>query len=177
MELLTHPFSLGLGAGILLAAAVWINGILKRRGLAKEVKSLREHLHTQMGITARGNESTKKDLEDLRKQCENLRVTNATLKQKPGRAELATLALYDKALHIMQAKAPGFAPAWENILKDAEAEIQKIETGLLPMIRNVFRPSLSKAARNAQPLNSQSDFAETDQSENVSVESNRPASS
>ena len=76
MELLTHPFTIGLGIGLLVAVVFWFNGILQRRNLAREVKTLREHLHRQMEITGKGTDAQKRELEELRKQNENLRVTN-----------------------------------------------------------------------------------------------------
>lgn len=177
MELLTHPFSIGLGTGLILALVIWINGILKRRSLVKEIRSLKEHLHTQMGINARGNESTMQELEELRKQTENLRVTNATLKQKPGRTELQTLAVYDKALHMMFAKAPGFAPAWENILAEANEDLQRTETGLIPLIRSVLRPSLSKSNRIIPRFGTELAVSDMDRPDNGNVDSNRSSDS
>lgn len=177
MELLTHPFSIGLGTGLILVLVVWINGILKRRSLVKEIRSLKEHLHTQMGINARGNESTVTELEELRMQTENLRVTNATLKQKPGRAELQTLAVYDKALHIMFAKAPGFAPAWENILEEANEDLKRAETGLIPLIRSVFRPSLPRSNRVLPRFGAETGDSTIYSSENDSVDSKRSSDS
>jgi len=151
MEWLTHPFVLGLGLGLILAVVLWIQGIWKRRSLVKDIANLREHLHTQMEISAKGNESSKSELEALKKQAENLRITVATLKAKPGRAELRTLHIYDKAIHLMFEKAPGFAPAWEGILKEAEQDMQQTEKGFFPLIRKVFRPSLPQGAQSAIP--------------------------
>jgi hypothetical protein len=152
MEYLKHPFTLGLGVGLLVAVLAWISGWLKRRPLAREVRRLREHLHTQLEISARGNETMRKELEEFRRLNENLRITNATMGQKSGKAELRMLALYDRALHLMYEQAPGFAPAWERVLKTAEDDIQKAEKGLLPLIRKVFRPSLPGAERDEKPL-------------------------
>ena len=135
MEILKHPFVVGLAVGLVGAIVVWISGWMSRRGLANEVKTLREHLQRQMEITQKGNDSQKKELEDLRKQNENLRVTNASLKQKPGRAEVQTLTVYDKALHIMNGRAPGFGPAWEGAIKEAEAEVSQADSGIMPMLR------------------------------------------
>lgn len=143
MELLQNPFVIGLGVGLVVAIVFWISGLMNRRGLVKELKTLREHLQRQMEINQKGSDAQKKELEDLRKQNENLRVTNATLKQKPGRAEIQTLTVYDKALHIMNGRAPGFGPAWEGAIKEAEAEVAQADTGIMPMLRKVFRPSLA----------------------------------
>ena len=151
MAWLTHPFVLGLGLGLILAVVLWIQGILKRRSLVKDLANLKDHLHTHMEISAKGNESSRSELETLKKQAENLRITVATLKAKPGRAELRTLHIYDKALHMMFEKAPGFAPAWESILKEAEQDMEQTEKGFFPLIRKVFRPSLPQGTSSAVP--------------------------
>lgn len=143
MELLQHPFVIGLGVGLIVAVVFWISGLMNRRGLNKELKTLREHLQRQMEINQKGSDAQKKELEELRTQNENLRVSNATLKQKPGRAEIQTLTIYDKALHIMNGRAPGFGPAWEGAVKEAEAEVAQADSGIVPMLRKVFRPSLA----------------------------------
>ncbi len=142
MAWLTQPFTIGLGIGLILAAVIWIQSWLKRRDLIKDITRLKDHLHTQMEISAKGNDSTKSELETVKKQTENLRITVATLKAKPGRAELRTLHVYDKVIHMMYEKAPGFASAWESMLKEADQEIQQTDTGFLPLMRKVFRPSL-----------------------------------
>lgn len=153
---------MGLAVGLVGVIAVWINGRMTRRSLAKEVNNLREHLQRQMEITQKGSESQKKEMEDLRKQNENLRVTNATLKQKPGRAEIQTLTVYDKALHIMNGRAPGFGPAWEGAIKEAEAEVSQVDSGIMPMLRKVFRPSLANGG--ASGAIEESSSASNDQS-------------
>lgn len=146
MELLQHPFVIGLGVGLLVAVVFWISGIMNRRGLTKELKTLREHLQRQMEINQKGADAQKKELEDLRAQNENLRVTNSGLKQKPGRAEIQMLTVYDKALHIMNGRAPGFGPAWESAMKEAEADVAQADSGIMPMLRKVFRPSLGSGS-------------------------------
>ncbi len=164
-DILKHPFVVGLAVGLVGAIIVWINGWLSRRGLAKEVSTLREHLQRQMEITQKGSESQKKELEDLRKQNENLRVTNAALKQKPGRAEIQTLTVYDKALHIMNGRAPGFGPAWEGAIKEAEAEVSQADSGIMPMLRKVFRPSLANGGSSGAIEESSNSSGEKNTSE------------
>lgn len=55
----------------------------------------------------------KKQVDKLKSQNENLRITVATLSNKPGRAELKMLHTWDKAIRILTLKSPAFAPAWE----------------------------------------------------------------
>ena len=61
----------GLGVGLLVAAWAWVAGYLKRRDLHRdmtgrlqavndEVEELRQHLHTQMQITAKGTDEREK---------------------------------------------------------------------------------------------------------------------
>ena len=141
-----HPFVLGLCCGLIAALAAIIEGRLRSRVIRKELELLKKHLHTQMEINIKGVSVMKEELEDLRKQNENLRITVSSLKDKPGRSEVRVLHIYDKAVHLMNERAPGFAPAWESCVKEAESEVIKTETGLLPFIKKVFRPSLMQPA-------------------------------
>lgn len=153
MEWFTPQFNwgllIGLGVGLAVALYFWFAAWLRRRSLVKEVGSLKEHLHRQMEINAKGSDSQQKELEKLRQQNENLRITNATLKQKPGRAEVEMLATYERALRVMNTKAPGFAPAWEQAMKDAEAEVAATDSGLMPLIRKALKPVLGRIGGGA----------------------------
>ncbi len=99
-----------------------------------------------MKINTRGNQETLEELEELKKKNENLRVSLAVLKNRPDKSEIRTLYLYDKAIHMMYEKAPGFAPAWESFIKDAEAEMEKTSTGLVAWARRVIHPSLTSGS-------------------------------
>ena len=158
-EILTHPlypFLIGLGLGVVLAFATWLSGALQQRRLKREIQDLQRHLHTQMTINTRGQDELQKDLQSFRQQNENLRITLAALQQKPGRAELRTLHLYDRAIALMHQRAPGFAPAWEGVLREAEEELHKTETGLGRLLKKVFRPSLSGETPTTPKANSES---------------------
>lgn len=133
-----HPFLSGLLIGLIVSVAVWIKGILRMRGLRREIASLKESLYTRMQIENKGHMTRESELETLRKQNENLRVTVGALQSKPGRSEIRQLHIYDKAVHSMLARAPGFAPTWEIVLKEAEEEVQKTETGITAFFRRVF---------------------------------------
>ena len=138
---LTHPFTLGLALGLAVAALAWIAGLLKRRGLRRDLRDLKKHLNLQMAITTKGHEGLQKELETLKTQNENLRVSLAGLQQKPGRAELRALQVYERALGLMHKRAPGFAPAWQDVLAEAEGEISKSEGGLGKLLKKVFGPA------------------------------------
>lgn len=139
-DLLTHPFVLGLLLGLAAALVVAISGWNRRRALKRELKDLQKHLHTQLTINAQGNQATQQELQTLKQQNENLRISLATLQAKPDKAELRLLHVYDRAIRMMSEKAPGFAPSWEAMLREAEQEIAQADTGLIAWVRKSFRP-------------------------------------
>lgn len=149
---LHSPFTWGLLLGLLIAAFLWKSGFSARRQLARELKrtegelkNLQSHLNTQLKITASGNDSLQTELEDLRKQNETLRINQAALQQKPGRAEMRQLQIHEIAIRTMREQAPGFAPAWEKALRQGEAEVDAAESGFKKLVRRVI-PGLGNAS-------------------------------
>jgi len=132
-------------AGVVLG---WFLSFVKSRfevsKYKKEIKEYKEHLNRQMKITNDGSKVQEDELKRLKKENENLRISVQTLGQKPGRAELRLLNIYDNALRKMQMRAPGFSSAWEISLQEAEAEYEANETGLKSIIKRVFKPSLAQ---------------------------------
>jgi hypothetical protein len=138
MNFETSIFSAGLGAGLLIAFLAWLNGWRTGSALRKEAELLKAHLQTQMSINAKGYEEIRQDLERLKKENENLRITVATLSNKPGRAELKTLQTWDKAIRFMTLNSPGFAPAWEIAVNEAKKEVVDTDTGVKALVRKVL---------------------------------------
>ncbi|MGJ8652959.1 MAG: hypothetical protein ACSHX8_06765 [Opitutaceae bacterium] len=145
----TQPLVIGICIGLAGALVVWIRGILNTRELKSaaaakedrfnaELEHLQKHLHTQMEITAKGNSSINDELKAAKDTIDNLQQAVGVLKQKPGRAELRSLHLYEKAIRIMNSRAPGFGAAWESALQDAEAEVKKEESGIMGWIKKPF---------------------------------------
>jgi gas vesicle protein len=130
-------FAVGLAAGLIKAFRVRLEERRKQRELREEVEELREHIHRQMKITAKGNAGLEQELEDLREKNQNLRATVQALENKPGRAELRQLHVYDRAIRLMQERAPGFAGAWESALREAEQQVEEAETGVRALMRRV----------------------------------------
>lgn len=151
-EILKHPFTWGLLLGLLIAAFTWKSGFTARRNVARDLKRVEEemrnlqgHLNTQLKINATGNEALQAELESLRKQNETLRLNNAALQLKPGRAEQKLLQIHEIAVRTMREQAPGFAPAWEKALRQAEAELDAAESGLKKLVRRVI-PGIGTSA-------------------------------
>ena len=124
-SIISHPVAIGLALGLLVAAFTWKSGLTARRALRREVARLEQaqaelqgHLNTQLKISATGSRQVLAELEELRRQNENLRVNLAQFQQKPGRAEIRQLHILEAAARRMRERAPGFAPAWEQALLD-----------------------------------------------------------
>ena len=124
----------------------YIKSRFEVRKYKKEIKDLQEHLNRQMKISAEGSRNLELNLEKLKKDNENLRVSVNTLGQKPGRAELRLLNIYDGALRKMTLTAPGFASAWEASLQESEREYEDNEQGFKAIVKKIFTPSLAHSS-------------------------------
>lgn len=145
-----------LGILLIIASVVggyfisYIKSRFEVRKYKKELNEYREHLNRQMKISGEGSKKLEKELEQLKKDNENLRISVKTLGQKPGRAELRLLNIYDGALRKMMLKAPGFSSAWEVALQEAEREYEENEKGFKSIINKVFGPSITHHAQTTQ---------------------------
>lgn len=144
-EYLKHPFTLGLLLGLAVAAVAWKSGFSARRRLGKDIRKLENelrelqgHLNTQLKINAQGNDAVQKELEEQKRQNENLRVSLASLQSKPGKAELRHAQMTENAVRLMREQAPGFAPAWEKAMRQSEMELEAGESGLKKLVRRVI---------------------------------------
>ena len=167
LELLKHGFTWGLLLGLLIAGFLWKGGYQTRRVLQKELKriegemrDLQVHLNTQLKINASGNEALQNELADLRSQNETLRVNLAAVQTKPGRAELRQLQAFQTAIRKMQEQAPGFAPAWESALRQAESELEDADRGLRKLFHKVL-PGLNNGPAIGQLTHSERENAES----------------
>lgn len=143
MEMLNNPIIaglMGLTIGLTIAIIVKINASIARRSLVKENASLiRGHL--LMHDT--GSKTLTSELDVLKRQNENLRITVATLKTKTEKTELLAFHSYDKAIRLMNVRVPGFAQAWESTLSEVETEMLQIDSGVVAWIRRSIRPSIA----------------------------------
>ncbi|MEM1083196.1 MAG: hypothetical protein AAGI48_03670 [Verrucomicrobiota bacterium] len=145
LDYLKNPFVLGLICGLVITFFVWKTGLSNKirlsrdvRRLENELRELQGHLNTQLKINAQGNQTLQDELDELRKQNENLRVSVAGMQAKPGRAEVRQFQITESAVRLMREQAPGFAPAWEKAVRQAEEEVEASESGLKKLVRKVI---------------------------------------
>ena len=124
---------IGLGIGLVIAIIVYIWQIITRHGVEKrnkaEITKLKGLLADRMDIESEGVTKLRKENEELKSQNENLRITNAALSQKPGRAEVQRLHIYQTAVDRLIINSPGFGAAWQSALKESEEEFARTYTG------------------------------------------------
>jgi hypothetical protein len=131
-------FGYGVLVGLVLAIVVGISGWLRRRTLERELHRLHSHLHDHMEITQEGAKQVKLELERLRIENENLRVTLQSWKQKPDRRELHMLLVYDEAIRRVVSSVPGFPAYWENALKESEEQLARADRVLVAFARRIL---------------------------------------
>jgi uncharacterized membrane protein YgaE (UPF0421/DUF939 family) len=140
-----RPLFIGLYIGLFFCLVIFIREKFHGGKLKKEIEKLKQHIHTKLEIEAEANERRKKEIEELKKHNENLRISLQSYSEKPGRKEIKQLHMYQKAVEILIEKAPGFAQSWQSALKDGEEEMKKIDLGNIPFIKRLL-PGRSAAA-------------------------------
>lgn len=150
--IIANPFAKGLAIGLFFCLFILIRGFFRRRELTKEVSRLRTHLHTKLEIDSKENERRKHELDILKQERDNLRITVQSLNQKPGRKEIRQYYIYQTALDIMFEKAPGFAPAWQLTLKDAEKLFEQSEKGVVPLLKRLMPTSPDRQIEQYEKL-------------------------
>lgn len=145
VNIISQPFTWGLMVGLFLVIMTWklmrkdVTSLRSENArISKENQELQGHLNTQLKINSKGNEQLQQQLDELREQNENLRVNLSTVGQKAGRAEMKQLHLMETAVTVMREQAPGFAPAWERAMREAENTHEAAEGGLKKLMRKVL---------------------------------------
>ncbi len=150
--IIANPFAKGLAIGLFFCLLIAVRGYLRRRELSTEVTRLRTHLHTKLEIDSTENERRKQEREVLKQERDNLRITVQSLNQKPGRKEIRQYYIYQTALDMMFEKAPGFAPAWQITLREAENLFEKSEKGVVPLLKRLMPTSPDKQIEQYEKL-------------------------
>jgi hypothetical protein len=138
----------GFGIGLFVALCVWLLGVWRRRELRADVKRLHHHLHTQMEISHEGSDARRRELDRLRLENENLRISLKAWQQKPGRHELRSLQVYDAAVHRLLESTPGFSMAWEVAMRESEAQMERVDRGFLAFTRRLILPRTSPSSES-----------------------------
>jgi hypothetical protein len=152
MGILTTPFVGGLLLGLFFCCFIFVRSIFRCRELSQEINKLKGHLHTKMEIDSEENERRKQELNGLKQERDNLRITVQSLTQKPGRKEIRQYYIYQTALDIMFEKAPGFAPAWQITVKEAERLFEKSEQGVVPLLKRLMPTSTNKQVEEYEKI-------------------------
>jgi hypothetical protein len=153
---LLRPLFIGLYIGLFFCLVIFVREKFHARRLKKEIEKFKQHIQTKLEIESESNEKRKNEVNELKKQNENLRISLQSYSEKPGRKEIKQLHLYQKAVDILTEKAPGFAQSWQSALKDGEEEMRKINLGKVPFIKRL----LSGRATTTPTLEDQSDSSE-----------------
>lgn len=127
-------FGVGFVIGILLPSPFTLVG---GRKLKKDNRLLREHLHVKMEVEAIGLMELKKENARLLQMVNNLQNTVQALQLKPDRAATLELQRANRAIQILLAKYPNFAPNWQKIMAQAEREILEVEQGLRGLFQRI----------------------------------------
>jgi hypothetical protein len=135
---LLNPFFIGLWIGLFIAFVLFLRERSLARRQKKEVEKLKRHIQMKLEIEAESTEQRMKEIEELKRQNENLRVSLQTYAEKPGRKELKQLYLYQKAVEILTEKAPGFAQSWQSALREGEEEMKRINIGAIPFVKRLL---------------------------------------
>ncbi|AZQ62430.1 hypothetical protein EI427_09325 [Flammeovirga pectinis] len=133
---------IGLCVGLIIAFLVQVKDWIKQSSLKSEIKRLKAHLHDKLEIDAEAITGKKDEINRLKRENENLRVTNKTLFSKPGRQEVLTFHAYQTAIDKLNSNMMGFGPAWQDALKEANKEIQEYEEGQRSFVKKVLPKGL-----------------------------------
>ena len=125
---------------------------MRRRETSMLNSRRRNHLHTKLEIDSGENERRKNEINTLKQERDNLRITVQSLNQKPGRKEIRQYYIYQTALDMMFEKAPGFAPAWQITLKEAERVFDDSEKGVVPLLKRLMPTNTGKQVEQYEKL-------------------------
>ena len=135
-------FLIGLLVGLIFLSISKIRNAFAKRNLNKQIKELKNQIVELHKIVVDAGISHSSQLNELKEKNNNMEKAINALNRKPSRNELKTLYLYDKTIHLMFCKVPGFSTIWEDTLKEAQKEMEEIESGKRKLFDKIFHPSL-----------------------------------
>lgn len=141
INILTSSFFQGLFIGLGLAVFILVKDFIKLRNTKKETQKFKDHLQTKFELEADANATLKQELDRLKKENENLQTTVRTLSQKPDKKDLKQLYAFQRAIDLLLERNSGMIPTWQNLVKEAEEEVEKSQTGELPLLSKFSKHS------------------------------------
>lgn len=150
-------FLIGFVIGLVLLVISKIRNAFAKRDFKVEIKTLKGKIDALHKIIVDSGSSYSAKLDELKKDNDTMKRNISILDRKASRKELKTLYLYDKAIHLMYSRVPGFSTIWEDTLKDAEKEMEKSEAGKKKLFEKIFHPSLLKGSADKADDNESSD--------------------
>jgi len=118
-------FGSGLFLGLIFALIAWNNARIARGERNKLKMLLGEKLEIESTATAK----LKVELDQLRKQNENLRIKVSEVNQSPEKRLQRELEIFARAEKRLVEKSPGFPAAWESAKREANDELVLEESG------------------------------------------------
>lgn len=160
-EFLLHPFALGFYTGcLLLLMALYHHFQLKR-----EHARYRRMLGDKMEIDAGMASKQKTEIENFRKENENLRIKVQALTAQPDQKLGRELEIYARAEKKMTVAAPGFAGPWVQAKQEAYQEISDEDSGKAPprtLFQRFFGGATSAGGEQVKSLTSSSQGSKAD---------------
>ena len=111
--------------------------VLKSRS-KREIRELRTSLANRLDLETTSLNGMKREIGELKKKNDNLKISMQNLSGKPGRREKLQLQVYQTAIEKMSVRAPGFAPAWHVVLRECEDEMGRSLDGTIPFIKKMI---------------------------------------
>ena len=133
---------IGLSAGLIICLLIFIIMSFKQISLKKKYakinKKLKNMLIDKMDVESEGLSGIKAELEKLRKENENLRISLNIAMQNPSNKSTIRLEVLQNAIDKIMLSSPGFGTAWTAALQEAEDEISAIYAGKKPFFKRLF---------------------------------------
>ncbi len=118
-----HTIVYSFAVGFILAWLIFGIRILVLKSRSKKaIRGLKHTLTSRIDLDSESIDRMRKEIELLRKKNANLQSSISNLSQKSGRKENLQLRIYQDAVEKMSLQAPGFAPAWQIVLRECEEE-------------------------------------------------------
>ena len=134
---------IGFAGGLLVALVVYVVTALKASSAKKELRAeiirYKNMVSDRMEAESDTLSKLRSELEESKKENENLRVALNIASSKPDAKEVIRASILQHTADKLTLSSPGFAPIWAQALKESEDEYQnKILTGKVSIFKKLF---------------------------------------